>query len=80
MGTPWVEPAVPARSGGTSSGSFRTPASSSQRVTGAASAVRTPPHYITGKDPTNKDDEDDDDDDDDPMGFHRQHDQWDGWP
>ena len=34
-------------------------------MTCAAFAVRTPPHYSAGKDPTNKDDEDDNDDDDD---------------
>ena len=45
-------------------------------MTGAASAVRTPPHYSAGKDPTN---EDDDDDDDDPPGFRIQHHQWDPW-
>ena len=66
MDTPWVEPAVPAWSGGTSSGSLRTPADSSQPVTGATSAVRTPSHYSAGKDPATEDDEDDDDDDDDP--------------
>ena len=75
MDTPWVEPAAPARSGGTSSGSLMTPADSSQSVTGAAFAVRTPPHHSVGKDPAN-----DDDDDDDPLGFHIQHDQWDDWP
>ena len=49
-------------------------------MTGAASAVRTPPHYSAGKDPTNEDDEDDDDDnDDDPPGFRIQHHQWDPW-
>ena len=60
MDTPWVEPAIPAWSGGTSSGSLRTPAGSSQPVTGAASAVRTPPHYSAGKDLAIEDDEDDD--------------------
>ena len=55
----------PVRSGATSSGSLRTPAVSSQLVIGAAFAVRTPPHYSAGKDPTNEDD----DDDDDPLGF-----------
>ena len=64
MDTPWVEPDYPARSGGTSSGSLRTPAGFSQPVTGAASAVRTPPHHSAGKDPANEDD-----DDDDPPGF-----------
>ena len=59
-------------SDGTSSGSLRTPADSSQPVTGATSAVRTPPHHSAGKDPTSEDV--DDDDDDDPPGFHRQHD------
>ena len=76
MDTPWVEPAVPARSGGTSSGSLRTPASSSQPVIGVASTVRTPPHHSDGKDPAN---EDEDDDDDDPLGFRIQHHQWDDW-
>ena len=78
MNTPWVEPDYPAWSGATSSRSLRTPAGSSQPVTGAASAVRTPPHHSVGKDPTTEDD--DDDDDDDPPGFRRQHDQWDNWP
>ena len=72
-----MEPAVPAWLGGTSSGSLRTPAGSSQPVTGAASAVRTPPHYSVGKDPANEDGEDDDDDD--PPGFRIQHHQWDPW-
>ena len=84
MDTPYVEPPLPARSGGTSSASLRTPAGSSQPMTsarsGATSAVRTPPHHSAGKDPATKDDEDDDDDDDDPPGFRRQHDQWDDWP
>ena len=76
MDTPWVEPDYPARSGGTSSGSLRTPAGSSQPVTGAASAMRTPPYYSAGKDPAN---EEDDDDDDNPPGFRIQHHQWDPW-
>ena len=80
MNTPYVEPPLPARSGGTSSASLRTPAGSSQPVTGATSAVRTPPHHSVGKDPATKDDEDDDDDDDDPPGFRIQHDQWNDWP
>ena len=75
MDTPWVEPVVPTRSGGTSSGSLRTPAGSSQSGTGATFAVRTPPHHSAGKDPATEDD-----DDDDPLGFRRQHDQWDDWP
>ena len=68
MDTPWVEPDYLAWSGGTSSGSLRTPSDSSQPMTGAASAVRTQPHYSVGKDPANDDDEDNDDDDnyDDP--------------
>ena len=69
----WVEPPLPARSGGTSSASSRTPAGSSQPMTGATSAVRTPPHYSAGKDLANEDD----DDDDDPPGFRIQHHQWD---
>ena len=61
MDTPWVEPAVPAWSGGMSSGSLRTPAGSSQPVTGATSAVRTPPHHSARKDPVNEDDDDNND-------------------
>ena len=81
MDTPYVEPPLPAWSGGTSSASLRTPAGSSQPVTGATSAVRTPPHHSAGKDPANKDDEDDDDNDDhdNPPGFRIQHHQWDDW-
>ena len=66
MDTPWVEPAVKVRSGGTSSGSLRTPADSSQPVTDVAFVVRAPPHHSAGKDLATEDDEDDDDDDDDP--------------
>ena len=73
MDTPYEEPPLPARSGDTSSASLRTPAGSSQPMTGATSAVRTPPHHSAGKDPTTEDDED-------PPGFRRQHDQWDDWP
>ena len=75
MDTPWVEPPLPARSGGTSSASLRTPGGSSQSVIGVTSAVRIPPHYSAGKDPATEDD-----DDDDPLGFHRQHGQGDEWP
>ena len=80
MDTPWVEPDYPVWLGGTSSGSLSTPVGSSQLVTGAASAVRTPPHHSTGKDPATEDEEEDDDDDDEPPGFRGQHDQWDEWP
>ena len=55
------------RSGGTSSASLRTPAGSSPPVTGATSAVRTPPHYSAGKDPAIEDDDDDDN-------------EWEDWP
>ena len=75
MDTPYVEPPLPTRSGGTSSGSLRTPADSSQPVIDATYAVRTPPHHSAGRDPTTEDDEDDD-----PPGFRRQHGQWDDWP
>ena len=74
MDTPWVEPDYPAQSGATSSGSLRTPAGSSQPMIGAASTVRTPPHYSAEKDPANEDG-----DDDDPPGFRIQHHQWDPW-
>ena len=73
MDTPY-EPPLPARSGGTSSASLRTPAGSSQPMIGATSAVRTPPHHSAGKDPATEDD------DDEPPDFRRQHDQWDDWP
>ena len=69
MNTPYEEPPLLARSGGTSSASLRTPAGSSQPVTGVTSAVRTPPHHSAGKDPATEDDEDDDDNDDDPSSF-----------
>ena len=49
-------------------------------MTGATSAVCTPPHHSAGKDPATEDEEEDDDDDDEPPGFRRQHDQWDDWP
>jgi len=75
MDTPWVEPDYSVRSGAMSSGSLRTPAGSSQPVTGAAFAVRIPPHYSAGKDPANEDNNDDDD----PPGFRIQHHQWDDW-
>ena len=77
MDTPYEEPPLPAWSGGTSSASLRTPAGSSHPGTGVTSAVRTPPHHSAGKDPATEDDEDDDDD---PLGFRRQHHQWDDWP
>ena len=60
MDTPYEEPPLLTQSGGTSSASLRTPAGSSQPVTGATSAVRTPPHYSAGKDLAIEDDEDDD--------------------
>ena len=64
MDTPYKELPLPARSGGTSLASLRTPAGSSQPVTGATSAVRTPPHYSAGKDPAIDDDDD----------------EWEDWP
>ena len=80
MDTPYEEPPLPARLGGTSSPSLRTPAGSSQPVTRATSIVRTPPHHSAGKDPAIEDKEEDDDDDDEPPDFRGQHDQWDEWP
>ena len=74
MDTPYEEPPLPARSGATSSASLRTPAGSSQQMTGATFAVRTPPHHSVGKDPATEDKEEDDDDDDEPPGFRGQHD------
>ena len=75
MDTPYEEPPLPVRSG-PSSASLRTPAGSSQPMTGATSAVRTPPHRSAGKDPATEDEEDNNDDDE-PPGFRGQHDQWD---
>ena len=70
MDTPYEEPPLPARSGGTSSTFLRTPTGSSQPMTGATSAVRTPPYHSAGKDPAIEDEEEDDDDND----------QWEDWP
>ena len=67
MDTPYEEPPLPARSGGTSSASLRTPAGSSQQMTCATFAVRTSSHHSVGKDPATEDEEDDDD-------------QWEDWP
>ena len=64
MDTPYEEPPLSVWLGGTSSASLRTPAGSSQQMTGATFAVRTPPHHSAGKDPATEDDKDDDDDDD----------------
>ena len=75
MDTPWEEPEYLARSGGTASASLRTPADSSEPVTGATSAVRTPPHYSARKGPIDEDDEDNEE----ALGFHIHHHQWDPW-
>ena len=75
MDTPWEEPEYPVRSGGTASASLRTPASSSEPVTGTTSTVHTPPHYSAGKGPINKDDEDDEE----ASGFHIHHHQRNPW-
>jgi hypothetical protein len=82
MDTPCDKADYPGRSSGTASGSMRTPTSSSEPVTGATSAVRTPPHYSIRKGPTHEEDQDDDDDEDDDEdespGFriHHQRDHW----
>ena len=60
MDTPWEEPDYPAWFGGMASASLRTLAGSSEPVTGATSAVCTPPHYSAGKGPTDEDNEEDD--------------------
>ena len=75
MDTPWEEPDYPAWSGGTTLASLRTPARSSEPMTGATSAVRTPPHHSTRKGPTEEDDEYDDY----APGFHVHHHQRDPW-
>jgi hypothetical protein len=61
-----------ARSGGMTSASLRTPAGSSEPMTGATSAVRTPPHHSAGKGPAKEDNEDNEDNDYAP-GFHVHH-------
>ena len=78
MDTMWEEPEYPVRPGGMASASLRTPAGSSESVIGTTSAVRTPPHYSTGKGPVDEDDEDNEDDDE-ALGFHIHHHQWDPW-
>jgi hypothetical protein len=65
---------------------MRTPSGSSKPVTGVTFAVHTPPHYIAGKGPADKEDQEDDDDEDDDEdeedeapGFcihHHQRDRW----
>ena len=75
MDTPWEEPDYPAWSGGTTLASLRTPARSSKPMTGATSAVRTPPHHSARKGPAEEDNEDDDY----ASGFHLLHHQWDPW-
>ena len=67
--TRWEEPEYPAWSGGMASPSLRTPAGSSELVTGATSAVRIPPNYSAGKGPVDEDNEDDDE----ALGFHIHH-------
>ena len=69
MYTPWEEPEYPARSGDTALASLRTPAGSSEPVTGMTSALHTPPHYSTRKGPADKEDEDDEE----APGFHIHH-------
>ena len=67
--TPWEEPEYSVQSGGTTSTSLRTPGGSSEPVTGATSAVRTPPRYSARKGPTDEDEEEDDN----ALGFHIHH-------
>ena len=69
MDTPWEETEYPAWSGGMASASLRTPAGSSELVTGAISAVCTPSHYSAGKGPA----DDDDEDDEEAPSFHIHH-------
>jgi hypothetical protein len=66
---------VPCAVRGTASASLRTPVGSSEPVTGATSAVCTPPHYSTGKGPADEDDKDNDE----APGFHVCHHQRDPW-
>ena len=75
LDTPWVEPHYSVWSGGMALASLRTPADSSEPMTGATSAVRTPPHHSIGKGPVEEDDEYDDY----ASGFHIHHHQWDPW-
>jgi hypothetical protein len=83
MDTPWEKPHYSARSGGsgTTSASLRTPAGSSEPMTGATFAVCTPPHHSAGKGPAEEDDKYDKDDEDDDYapGFHIHHHQRGPW-
>jgi hypothetical protein len=72
MDTPWEPPANPPRSQSTASASLRTPAGSSDPVTGSTSGARTPPHR-PDKAPVEEEDYEDDDldssDEDEAPGF-----------
>jgi hypothetical protein len=72
MDTPWEPPANPPRFRSTASPSLRTPAGSSDPMTGSTSGVRTPP-YRPDKAPVEVDDDEDDDselsDEDEAPGF-----------
>jgi hypothetical protein len=70
--TPWEPPANSPRSKSTTSASLRTPAGSSDPVTGSTSGARTPPHR-PDKAPVEVEDDEDDDlessDEDEAPGF-----------
>jgi hypothetical protein len=72
MNTPWEPPANPPRSQSTALASLRTPAGSSDLVTGSTSDARTPPH-LPDKAPVEVEDNEDDDlgssDEDEASGF-----------
>lgn len=72
MDTPWEPPANPPSSQSTASASLRTPAGSSDPVTGSTFDTRTPPHRPDKAPVEIEDDEDDDSessDEDEAPGF-----------
>jgi hypothetical protein len=74
MDTPWEAPDYPSHSRGSALASLRTPAASSDPMTGSTSGVRTPPHHPE-KQPVEDDEEDEEEDDDDAPGFGIHHNQ-----
>jgi hypothetical protein len=69
MDTLWEKPKYLVWSGGMALASLRTPAGSSEPMTGVTSTVRTPPHYSARKGPANEDNKDDEE----ALGFHIHH-------
>jgi hypothetical protein len=69
MDTPWEPPANPSRSQSTASISLRTPAGSSDPMTGSTSGARTPPHHPDKAPVEVEDDDSESSDEDEAPGF-----------